>query len=79
MYGLVDFVVDGEIYVAQVSKDENYFNIFNPELFQSAYTGIKSGNNSIYLSQLNRAAVMLNPARSAYWRKKQKAPEVCFL
>lgn len=75
MYGLADFVVDGEIYVSQVSKDESYFNIFTPELFQSAYTGIKSGNSSIYLSQLNRAAVMLNPARSAYWRKKQKAPE----
>ena len=72
MYGLVDFVVDGEMYVAQVGKEESYFNIFNPELFQSTFTGIKSGNNSIYLSQLNRAAIMLNPARSAYWRKKEK-------
>ena len=75
MYGLVDFLVDGEIWVAQVGQEESYYNIFTPDLFQSAYTGIKTGTTSIYLNQLDRAAQVFNPARSEYWRRQKKAPE----
>ena len=75
IYGLVDFVIDGEIYVADIARSENYFDIFTPELMQSAFTGIRAGINAVYVSQLNRAAMMLNPARSEYWRRKVKAPK----
>lgn len=75
MYGLVDFMVDGEIWVSKVSEEESYYNIFTPDLFQSSYMGIKIGTNSIYLNQLDRAAQIFNPARTAYWRREQKAPE----
>ena len=74
MYGLVDFVYDGEIFVSQVGQEENYYNIFTPELVQSSFTGIQSGTNAVYISQLNRSAVLLNPGRSAYWRQKVLAP-----
>jgi len=75
IYGLVDFTVDGEIYVAEVARSENYYDIFTPDLMQSCYTGAKSGTNATYISQLNRAAMLFNPARSEYWRRKVKAPE----
>ena len=75
IYGLVDFTIDGEVYVAEVAHDESYFDIFTPELLQSGFTGAKSGTNAAYISQLHRAAHMFNPARMEYWRRKVKAPE----
>ncbi|MBQ6471536.1 MAG: hypothetical protein IJJ33_06110 [Victivallales bacterium] len=75
IYGLVDFVVDGEIYVAEVGRAESYYDIFRPDLMQSCYTGVKAGVNAVYISQLNRSAMLFNPARSEYWRRKVKAPE----
>ncbi len=74
IYGLVDFTIDGEIHVLDVARAENYFDIFTPELMQSCYIGAKSGTNAAYISQLNRAAQLFNPARSEYWRRKVKAP-----
>ena len=73
--GQADMICEGELFVAQVAKEESYYNIFTPELFQAAFTGIQSGTVNAYISQLNRSAVMLNPARSEYWRRKVKTPE----
>ncbi|MBQ6470890.1 MAG: hypothetical protein IJJ33_02815 [Victivallales bacterium] len=73
--GLVDFTFDGEVYVADVARSENYFDILSPSLMQSAFTGARTGTNAVYVSQLNRAAMLHNPARSEYWRRKVKAPE----
>ncbi len=73
--GLVDFIVDGEAFVAQIGKEENCYKIFTPELFRSSFTGAKCGTWSVYLAQFNRACQMLRPEREEYWRRKQKAPE----
>ena len=73
--GLVDFTFDGELYVADVARAENYYDILTPALVQSSFTGVQTGTNAVYVSQLNRAAMLHNPARSEYWRRKVKAPE----
>ena len=73
--GLADFTVEGEVYMAEIAKAENYYDVLSPELVQAAYSGARTGTSVIMVSQLNRAAMIFNPGRSEYWRRKVKTPE----
>ncbi len=75
LYSLVDVCVDGERFVARVSREESYYGIFKPELMQSNFNGIQNGTVNVYISQLARSASLFNPVRNEYWRRKEKAPE----
>ena len=70
-----DWVIDGEDFVSEIAKNENYFKIFTPELFRSSYCGAKWGLVYGYIPQFGRAMMMLRPEREPYWRQKKLPPE----
>jgi len=70
-----DAIQEGEVFVSRVAKEESYYTIFTPELFQACYTGRQCGLNIEYGAQFCRSCYMLRPEREEYWRREQKAPE----
>jgi len=70
----VDELHEGEVFVSRVAQEENYYQIFTPELFQSCFIGGRCGTKNSYGPQFSRSCMMMRPERYEYWRRPQKEP-----
>jgi hypothetical protein len=50
-----DILVDGELYVFQVAKDDSYFKIFTPAMFRSVFLSRQFGIVDLFIPQFERS------------------------
>ena len=50
-----DCIMDGESFIMDVGRDENYYNIFKPDFFRASFMGVQFGQPNIYIPQFLRA------------------------
>ena len=55
LVSFADNIVDGECFMLNVGRDENYYNLFKPDYFRTAFMGVQFGLPSIFIAQFNRA------------------------
>ncbi|MCF6175653.1 MAG: LamG domain-containing protein [Victivallaceae bacterium] len=59
-----DILVDGELYLGSVAKDESYYNIFEPAMFRASFLSRQFGQPNLFIPQFARA--FKNHRRSKY-------------
>jgi hypothetical protein len=50
-----DILVDGELYLGPVAKDESYYNIFTPAMFRASFLSRQFGQPNLFIPQFARA------------------------
>lgn len=50
-----DCIMDGESFVMDVGKDENYFRVFKPDYFRASFMGVQFGQPNLFIPQFLRA------------------------
>ncbi len=73
--GFADILVDGELYMGTVGKDESYFNIFTPDMFRASFMTRQFGIPDQFIPQFERAFQNHYPEKTALW-KSGKIPDM---
>ncbi|MFA7232265.1 MAG: glycoside hydrolase domain-containing protein, partial [Victivallaceae bacterium] len=63
-----DILVDGELYMGPVSKDESYYNVFDPAMFRASYMSRQFGLPNLFIPQFERALGNHNKTKLALWK-----------
>ena len=67
-----DILADGENYVVEVAKQENYYDILTPGLFRAAFTGHQWGTPSYYIPQFYRSMDICGKRhRMSFWKTQE--------
>ncbi|MHB9139464.1 MAG: glycoside hydrolase domain-containing protein, partial [Victivallaceae bacterium] len=69
-----DIIVDGELYMGPVAKDECYYNIFEPGMFRAAFMSRQFGPPNLFIPQFERAIINHDKSKLAQW-KAGKLPD----
>jgi hypothetical protein len=72
--GFADLLVDGELYMGTVGRDESYFNIFTPDMFRASFMTRQFGILNWYIPQFERTFKGHYPEKLAPW-KAGKIPD----
>ena len=55
LVAFADCLVDGECFVMDIGRDENYYKVFKPDFFRASFLGVQFGSPCAYIAQFNRA------------------------
>ena len=69
-----DILVDGELYVFQVAKEDSYFKIFTPAMFRSAFLSRQFGIVDLFIPQFERSFETHDTAKNKLF-KAGKLPD----
>jgi len=63
LIAFADCIRDGECFMLNVGKDDNYYKVFSPDFFRASFMGRPFGLPSIYIPQFGRSYTMHFPEK----------------